>query len=123
MSLQGIIVPGGLRSELCPWGVKSVYSADKGGLMQHSVPDEWNAWSIQRNSLGKFSVLNRSNITPAMIPRHHTRNGRIIRIGVLSDPASGKVSFVNATVRPRRIIHSFRHGLFLTKPSNRYYGP
>lgn len=103
--------------------VKFVYSAYKGGLMQHSVPDEWNAWSIQRNSLGKFSVLNRSNITPAMIPRHHTRNGRIIRIGVLSDPASGKVSFVNATVRPRRIIHSFRHGLFLTKPSNRYYGP
>ena len=90
----------------------TVYPSNKGGLMQHSVPDEWNAWSIQRNSLGKFSVLNRSNITPAMIPRHHTRNGRIIRIGVLSDPASGKVSFVNATVRPRRIIHSFRHGLF-----------
>ena len=82
----------------------------KNGVMQHCVPDEWNAWSIQKNSIGKFSVVNRSNITPVLIPRHHTRNGRIVRLGILSDPSSGKISFVNATIRPRRIIYSIRPG-------------
>ena len=28
MSLQGTVVPGGLRSQLCPWGVKQDISSN-----------------------------------------------------------------------------------------------
>ena len=109
------------KSQEFKLGVSHRYmKPNKMGLMQHSIADEWNSWCIQRDSSGKLSVVSRSQVTPVFIPTHHTRNGRLYRLGVLCDANLGKISFINATVRPRRIVFTF--SISFLKPLFPFFG-